>query len=193
LKSICHREIQWLDKYADSKPQQRHFLQHESSSSPEVHISLYKKLLDVADYVLPPQDDLTRPTIRHSNLYFPNIFVDGTKITCVANWQDVWAGPLFLQAQRPRLVIHHGEMVLELPPNYEDIVDENEKAGIRDQLEKSVLVSAYDSHTKLVNPILDEILQIPHGQTRFQTVIFASNTWDSQTLNLRQCLIRIRR
>lgn len=139
------------------------------------------------------RDDLIRPTLWHWDIHAPNVFVDGESIICLIDWQDTWAGPLFLQARHPRLVDYNGEIILKLPQHYEDIVDEEERARIRTQVEKSIILWAYESDTRTTNPILDEIFHIPYGRTRRETIEFSSNTWDGDIIPFRQCLIRIAR
>lgn len=117
--------------------------------------------------------------------------MNGEKVTSLIDWQDVWAGPLFLQAKHPRLVDYDGEMMLKLPENYEALEDEDEKARIQTQVEKSIVLRAYETDTKNANPILDKIFHLPRGRTRRDTVQISSNTWDGDILPFRQCLIWI--
>lgn len=115
------------------------------------------------------------------------------RISSLIDWQDTWVGPLFLQARHPRLVDYNGELMLELPEHYETVKDGDEKERIRTQVEKSIILWAYENDTKSTNPILQDILHIYQGRTRRETVNFASNTWDKDIIPFRQCLIRIAR
>jgi len=82
---------------------------NEAQRSSDAHIALHKKLQDVADYLLPGNEELVKSTIWHWEVHAPNVFVDRDKITSLIDWQDAWAGPLFLQAQQPRLVDYNGK------------------------------------------------------------------------------------
>lgn len=107
------------------------------------------------------------------------------------DWQDAWAGPLFVQARHPRFVYYNGELMLRLPEHYAKIKDKEEKEQVRRQVEKSILLRSYESNTKRCNPILHEIFHFPHGKTRRETIDFSTNTWDGDILPFRECLIRL--
>jgi hypothetical protein len=68
------------------------------------------------------------------------LFIDDGRVTSIVDWQDVWVGPPLPQAQHPRLVDYDGKMLLRLPDNYEDMADSDEKAGITDRVERSILL-----------------------------------------------------
>ncbi|KAL3410389.1 hypothetical protein V8F44DRAFT_666147 [Aspergillus fumigatus] len=57
------------------------------------------------------------------------------------DWQDNWAGPLFLQAR-------------------------HERALIRAQVEKSIVLWAYETNTKRTDPVLHEIFGLANARTR---------------------------
>lgn len=115
----------------------------------------------------------------------------GTGLRVLIDWQDVWNGPLFLQARHPRLVDYNGEVMLKIPEHCKDIDDEGEKARIRKQVEKSIVLWAYEFDTKRANPVLHEIFHFPHGRTRRDAVEFSANTWDGDIIPFGECLIRI--
>lgn len=63
--------------------------------------------MEVADYLLPKGDQI-RSTLWHWDIHAPNMFVHKDCITSLIDWQDTWAGPLFLQARSPQLVDYNG-------------------------------------------------------------------------------------
>ena len=193
LKAISQREIAWLSRYAVPRPDHSLFPVTEAQRSPDAHIALYRKFHDIADYLLPGTEEFIRSTVWHWDVHAPNIFVDGHKITSLIDWQDAWSGPLFLQARQPRLVDYNGQIMLRLPPNYEDLRDEGERSRIRAQVEKSIVLWTYENDTKETNRTLHEIYHIPQGRTRREAVKFSDNTWDGDIIPFRQCLIRIAR
>jgi len=81
--------------------------------------------------------------------------------------------------------------MLKLPEHYDALVDEEEKARIRAQVERSLALWVYESETKMSNPILHELFHLPQWRTRRDMVEFASNMWEGDILPFRQCLIRI--
>ncbi|KAH6638995.1 kinase-like domain-containing protein [Boeremia exigua] len=192
LLAIGQREIAWIRKYAAHKPVSGLLAISEAQRTPESHIVLYKKFLDVVEYLLPEGEEI-RPTLWHWDIHAPNIFVDKDHITGLIDWQDIWVGPLFLQARHPRLVAYNGELITKLPKSYDTLEDGDEKEHIRTQVEKSIILWTYKTETKNANPILHDLLSINQGRNRRDTVDFSANTWDRDIIPFRQCLIRIAR
>jgi len=134
---------------------------------------------------------LTRPTLWQTDLHSSNLFVHGDRITSVIDWQGVWAGPLFLQAQPPQLVDYQGEMLLKRPDNFDDLDDR--KAQIRQQIARSTLFQLYLLQIRKQNPLLAEVFHLDHGKTRRLPVEFAGNTWDDDIVSFREVLINVER
>jgi len=194
LKAIGDREIAWISRYATPKASQDSSSVSESQNTPDSHIDLYQRFLKVAPYIFPAEEELVTSHIWHWDLHASNIFVnEDCEITGVIDWQDVWAGPLFREARQPKVIDYNGEMLQHPPDNYKDIQDEEEKARIDAQTEKSVVLYTYETHTRIANPAVHAVFQIPHGLTRRQLITFATNTWDGDIIPFRQSLIRIAR
>ncbi|KAL9611874.1 MAG: hypothetical protein Q9167_003488 [Letrouitia subvulpina] len=157
LKAISQREIAWLSHYAVPKSTGGLSPTNEAQGSPDAHIALYKKFQDVADSLLPSSEELAKSTIWHWDVHTPNIFVDQDKITSLIDWQD----------------------------HYETLHDEAERARIRAQVEKSIVLWAYETDTKEINQVLHKLYHIPHGRTRRDTVQFSTNTWDRDIIPFR--------
>ncbi|KAF2756096.1 hypothetical protein EJ05DRAFT_502559 [Pseudovirgaria hyperparasitica] len=192
LIAIGRRQIAWIRNHAVQKSTGGLIATSEAQRTPDAHVVLYKKFLDVAEYLL-PEGDQSRPTLWHWDIHAPNIFAQDGHVTTLIDWQDTWVGPLFLQARHPRLVDYNGEVLLRLPESYETLKDEDEKVRVRTQVEKSIVLWAYEHETKSTNPILHDIFHLHQGRTRRDTVNFSTNTWDGDILPFRQCLIRIAR
>ncbi|ETI26769.1 hypothetical protein G647_10214 [Cladophialophora carrionii CBS 160.54] len=191
LKAIGLREIEWLRCHAAPKHGPGMFSDSAAQNTPSCHIALYEKFISVADALLPKKRDLVRSTLWHWDIRASNLFVRNGQITSVIDWQDVWAGPLFLQARHPHLIRYNGEVMLKLPPKYEGLADEAEKARIRAQVEKSLALWVYESETRKSNPILHELFHMPQWHLRRDAVNFAANTWERDIVPFRECLIRI--
>lgn len=192
MTSVGTREISWINHFAIPKSAKDASFVSESQNSPNAHVSLYKSFLDVVPYIPPADERFSRSTLWHWDLHSANVFVKGNRISSLIDWQKTWAGPLFLQYRRPKLVDYTGELVLDLPDDYE-ILEANEQHRIGEQLESSMVLCTYEMETEKINPLLSELLHLPYGQTRKETVHFATNTWDGDILPFRQCLIRIER
>ncbi|KAK8217850.1 kinase-like domain-containing protein [Phyllosticta capitalensis] len=195
LKAIAHREIAWLSHHAGRAPGRTEIqlLPRKIENDPSVHIGLYRRFEAVVDAMLPRKRDISRSTIWHSDSGTANLFVQDGKISSVIDWQGAWAGPLLFQARHPRLVSYAGELTLSVPEGYDTMEDEDEKAVVRMNIEKSIIVVEYQEKTARENPTLDEAFKTPCGKLLQQTVAWASNTWDEDLIALRQCLIRVAR
>ncbi|KAI2606604.1 kinase-like domain-containing protein [Hypoxylon sp. NC1633] len=195
LKAIAQREKAWLCEHVPNSASVPGRLSTVAGSQgcPEAHLALYDKFDRVAEHLLPSSGPLVRSTVWHWDTHASNLFVDGGRITGIIDWQDSWAGPLFLQAQQPQLVNYDGDMMLQLPPHYEALRDEEERARIESQVEKSILISAYERDTSDINPLLHQIYHLPYGRTRLDVVDFSANTWDGDLIPFQECLIRVQR
>jgi len=152
-------------------------------------LSLLDKFEAISSHLAPRKTKLSRPTLWHWDIRPPNMFVINGQITSIIDWQDAWIGPFFLQARRPPIVDHHGDLMLRLPEGYEDIADRDEKARITKQVESSILLWCHENETKVQNPELHELLSLPQFHRRQKTVAFASELSDGDVTPLRGCLI----
>lgn len=185
--------ISWISSFAVPRAPKDVLISSKAQNSPTSHISLYKMFLSTIPYLFPEKKRLYCSTLWHWDIHSANLFVEGNRITSLIDWQDTWAGPLFLQFRNPKLVHYNGEVLLKLPEDYESLEQGDEKTRTRKQVEKSIILYTYETETDKNNPLLSEILRIHHGLTRRETVKFASNTWDGDIIPFRQCLIRIER
>ena len=190
---MANREIAWISSFAVPKPPKDIFVASEAQNSPSTHILLYKRFLDIVLYLMPQNNKLSSSTLWHWDIHSANLFVEDDRITSLIDWQDTWAGPLFLQFRHPKVVDYNGEVVLKLPEHYERLEEGDEKARTRRQVEKFIVLYIYETETEETNPLLSEILRIHNGRTRRETVQFAANTWDGDIIPFRQCLIRVER
>ncbi|OJJ36405.1 hypothetical protein ASPWEDRAFT_37969 [Aspergillus wentii DTO 134E9] len=163
-----------------------------AQNDPAAHIQLLEKYLTVTPYLLDLGKKFTRSTLWHTDLYSPNLFVQDNRITAVIDWQEVWPGPLFLQAKPSPLVNYQGEILLSRPDNF-DTLDDEHKTQIKQQISKSTLFQLYLIETEERNPALAETYHLDHGKTRRLTIEFAGNTWDDDLVSFREALINIER
>lgn len=192
LKALANNQIKWLSYHAVREPPTDIFQKSDAQNSPDVHVALYKKYLDISPYILPKDERMTRSTLWHWDMHAPNFFVRDDRITSLIDWQSTWAGPLFLQYRYPKLANYTGDVMLRLPEDYKDM-EKSEKDRVAKQVERSLVQYLYETETKKVNPLLVEINDIPQGTTRRQTIEFAEDTWEGDILPFRQCLIRLER
>lgn len=122
-----------------------------------------------------------------------NIFVEDNRISSVIDWRDCRIGPQFLQARHPQLVRYSGEMMTDLPEDFETLTDKEEEARIWSQVEKTLVLLTYETHSKHLSALLEQIERVPQMQNRRDTVDMSGSTWESGLIPLRQCLIRVAR
>jgi hypothetical protein len=156
-------------------------------------MSILDKFEATCSHLPPRAPHLSRPTIWHWDVRPDNLFAKDGRITDIIDWQDTWIGPFFLQARRPRLVDHHGEVILHLPDHYKTIEDPEEKASVADHVEKSILLWCYERETKLRHKELHAIFTLPQAQKRKDTVAFTSELADGEVAPSRACLIELKR
>ena len=166
-----------------------------STESSDIHekLSALDKFETICSHLIPKAPRFTRPTMWHWDIRPGNLFAQDARITGIIDWQDVWIGPYFLQARRPQLVNHHGEMILRLPDEYETMEDPNEKAKVADQVERSILLYCYNLETKGQHEDLDALLDLSQVIQAKHTVTFASDLSDGEVTPLWGCLEKLTR
>ncbi|OJD27490.1 hypothetical protein ACJ73_01103 [Blastomyces percursus] len=170
--ALAHHELEWIKRYAVPKSADDPLVISAAQNSPGAHISLLQKYLQVAPYLLPTDPDIVAPTIWHTDLHSGNLFVD--------------------KGRHPRLVDHHGDIILKPPENFKDL-EPNEKVRLRKQIASSIVLYLYEQQTAKINPRLDQVLRLKLGRVRCDPISFASNTWDDDILPLRESLINLER
>jgi len=95
--------------------------------------------LDTDPYILPKDKKLVSSTLWHWAIRSENLFVEGAELLASLTGRKQ-AGPLFLQFRHPKLMDYNGEVLLKLPDDYESLDEGNEKARIRNQAERSIVL-----------------------------------------------------
>ncbi len=108
LTSIGKREAAWTIKLGQPRYRQFFFSFSEQNIEPKDHISLLSQYVFVSPYLVPKQEDLALPTLRHPNLYQSNIFLrpQSTDILGIIDWQSASILPFFLQSGFPVFCDH---------------------------------------------------------------------------------------
>ncbi|KAF2153998.1 hypothetical protein K461DRAFT_267078 [Myriangium duriaei CBS 260.36] len=136
-------------------------------------IRLFERIGDTIEFLVPDQKHLRRSTPWHWGLHARNLYDEDNQITGIIDWQD--------------LVQYHGEIMLELLNDYEDMPAGEERMSIEAQVEKSLVLWYYENETKSRNVVLYELFQWSQ-----QIISFAT----SDKINdfpLRECLIQLKR
>ncbi|PTU21289.1 hypothetical protein P175DRAFT_0459676 [Aspergillus ochraceoroseus IBT 24754] len=188
--SLARRELEWIKQHAIPKSQDDPLVTSATQNSPESHILLLQKYLEIVPYLLPDDPAVIASHLWHTDLHSGNIFVDRGRICSVIDWQGTWAAPLILQARHPQLVDYHGEIILKAPPSFKDL-EPAEKARVRREMSSSIILYLYKKQIAKQVPLLDKVLHFDHGRTRCEPIQFVGDTWDNDILPLRESLIRI--
>lgn len=190
--ALAHREQAWIKQHAFPRSLDDPFITSTAQNSPDAHLSLLQKYLEVAPYLLPTDPDVIASTLWHTDLHSGNLFVDKGRIASIIDWQGAWAGPLVLQARHPHLVDHQGDIILKAPANFKDL-EPNEKDRLRRQIASSIILYLYEKQTTKVNPRLDRVLHLKLGRIRCEPMSFVGDTCDDDIWPLRESLLRIER
>ncbi|PYI29456.1 kinase-like protein [Aspergillus indologenus CBS 114.80] len=190
--SVGRRELEWIKRFAISKPLSEATLISSAQNSPHAHLQLLERYLQVAPALMDIDPVLARPTLWHGDLHSSNLFVDDGRVTAVIDWQGSWAGPLFLQSQPSPIVDYSGSILLQRPGNFDDLEPE-QQAEIKQKIFKSTLYQLYLLETKERNPLLAQAFHLDHGKTRRLPIELAGNTWDDDIVSFREALINVER
>lgn len=132
------RELAWLRKYGRPRFQQNpgyKELYGQKKSDPAVQIKALKEYLKVSPCIVPDEQGLKRPTLRHPDLSPSNIFVSKEgEISGLIDWENTTTLPLFLQARIPEHFQNFGDEDSEnfrqpqLPANFDSLSGEEKEA-----------------------------------------------------------------
>ncbi|RAK73407.1 uncharacterized protein BO72DRAFT_471672 [Aspergillus fijiensis CBS 313.89] len=161
--SVGRRERAWIKRFAISKPSSEATLVSPAQNSPQAHLQLLEKYLQVAPALMDIDPVLTRPTLWHGDLHSSNLSVDDGR-----------------------------SILLQRPGNFDDL-DPEQQAEIKQKIFKSTLYQLYLLETKERNPLLAQAFHLDHGKTRRLPVELAGNTWDDDIVSFREALINVER
>lgn len=192
VMSVGGREKCWIKQHAVPKALDDPLLISTAQNSPEAHMQLLEKFLQVAPYLVDIDNLMTRSTVWHTDLHASNIFIDGDRVAAIIDWQGVEVGPLFLLARPSQLVDYQGNIILKRPENFDNL-DDDHKAKIKQQIFRSTLFQLYLLETEERNPTLAKVFHLDHGKTRRLPVELAANSWDDDIVSFREALINVER
>ncbi|CAK1366384.1 unnamed protein product [Cercospora beticola] len=140
LEDGARKEIAWLRAHGKPRlPFDRGYREMFSYDKvdPREHTASLEKFLKIAAYIVPEEDWLDKPVIRHPDLNPNNIFVDDNfNITSIIDWQHATILPLFLHAGIPVAFQNHGDpdseelKKPELPSNLDELDEDDRKKDL---------------------------------------------------------------
>ncbi|KAF1845084.1 uncharacterized protein K460DRAFT_354938 [Cucurbitaria berberidis CBS 394.84] len=193
LKSVAHREIDWINAQASSQKATETPWQYTSPKqcSPEAHINLLQKYLSTIPEIVPKDAELVSSRLWHPDFHAGNIYIDDqARISSIIDWQGAWTTPVFIGANPPLLLDYGIDMLMKLPDNFKEL-GETAKDQLRYQVSQSILIHQYEKLTAEKNPLMSKVMRHPHGQTLKQLEAFSGATWDNCLYPFEECLIRV--
>lgn len=140
LEGGAQKELAWLQTHGKPRlpfdGEYREMFGY-NKVDPGEHVSSLENYLKIAAYIVPHQDWLCKPVIRHPDLNQNNIFVDDDcKITSIIDWQHTSVLPLFLHAGIPQSLQNYGDpdsealKKPEYPSNLDELDEDDRKSEI---------------------------------------------------------------
>lgn len=155
-----------------------------------------EKYLQIAPYLVPHDDFLLRPTLRHPDLNPHNLFVSGNfTITGVIDWQHSSILPLVLQAGIPGTFQNFEDEVsrsLKKPflPESFDRMSAADQEGASEQYRRRQLHYYYFVATAKHNKIHYDALKLESTMAKQKLQQYASAPWEGDNITLKAELIR---
>ena len=199
MTAVAERELQWLENFGEPRSPRiwgYRDIHDNQKMDPKVQMSSLKDYLKLAPYILPDDQTLSRPTIRHPDLSPNNIFVSHTgEITSIIDWQHATVMPLFLQSKMPKHFENYGDEDSEkyrrpeLPKNFETLTAK-EKEIESDRYRRRQLHYIYLGATRCYNYSHWRGLAFDKFALRNQLYEAAGSPWEGDNTTLRARLMR---
>lgn len=193
------KELTWLKGHA--RPRLPYTVAHRDlydyqKVSPADHIASIEKYLKIAPYLVPDDEFMSRPTLRHPDLNPHNLFVsDDFTITGVIDWQHSSVLPLVLQAGIPGSFQNFGDEVsrnLKKPflPELFDSMSMADQEKALEQHRKRQLHYYYFVATAKHNKPHYNALKPESTMAKQKLQQYASAPWEGDSITLKAELIR---
>lgn len=197
MTSIGKREAAWTAQHGQPRHRQFFFSFSEQKIKAKDHVTLLTQYGLVAPYLVPKQEDLSSPTLRHPDLHRGNIFLcpQSKEILSIIDWQGTAILPFFVQAGYPVLCNREPgrPQTLEKPKlsdNFDKMDPEEQKeALIKLKHEQASLY--YTAATGLKCGRHLQALRLPYLEMRQYLIQQAGMPWDGDLVNLRAALIGV--
>ncbi|KAF7506025.1 hypothetical protein GJ744_012272 [Endocarpon pusillum] len=200
LEAVGKRELLWLEKFGRPRyPQESIYrpVYDYQKVEPEVQRKSLEDYLKIARFLVPDNEEMNRPTIRHPDLSPSNIFISTRgEIAGMIDWQHCVVLPLFLQAKIPSHFENYGDEDSEmhrqpkLPDNFNSLPDED-KAIQEEIYRKRQLHFFYLGATSHMNRLHYSALR--SNQFTYVSRLYnaARNPWEGDNTTLKAHLIPI--
>jgi hypothetical protein len=199
LKAAGERELAWLHAFGEARLPRETFyreLYNYQKVDPKEQMSSLSDYLSIAPCLVPDEERLNRPTIRHPDLSPNNIFIsESGDITAIIDWQHCVVLPLFLQAKLPHHFQNYGDEKSEnfqppkLPENFETMTGD-EKERETETYRRRQLHFFYLGFTSRNNPLHFDVISSSSLVLRNRLYESAGRPWEGDNVSLKADLIR---
>ncbi|EME44740.1 hypothetical protein DOTSEDRAFT_129306 [Dothistroma septosporum NZE10] len=197
MDSGAIKEIHYLEQYGRPLLPFNRF-QRETfnfeKQLPSIHLDSIQKYLQISKYLIPRDEGLIPPTLRHPDLRPGNIFVsDDLKITALIDWQHSVVQPLFLGCDVPEFLRRPSRF-----PKDSGSLSNSPKMSEKEQLQsielsrQSCCHQSYVEITEQQNPSYFEALTYPFTVGRQKIYRLAGEPWQGDNIPLRSSLIFVK-
>lgn len=198
MKAVGEREYQWLQTFGEKRFPREAFYREfygRQKVDPQVQLHHLHDYLKVAPYLVPVEEQLNAPTLRHPDLSPSNIFVsESGNITGIIDWQYTTTLPLFLQAKIPAHFQNYGDDDSEnfRPPKLADnfaTMTSSDKDKERELYRRRQVHFFYLDFTSKLNKVHHDSIG-KHNVLRNQLYDTAGRPWEGDNTSLQAQLIK---
>ncbi|KAI7211688.1 hypothetical protein KC333_g7551 [Hortaea werneckii] len=202
LEGGAKKELAWLQLHGRPRlpfdREYREMFNYAKVDSGE-HIRCLEKFLKVTSHIVPVEEWLHKPIIRHPDLSPNNIFVDDDcNITGILDWQHTTVLPLYLHAGIPRSLQNYGDPDSEelKRPEYPSNLDELDED---DRLKDIELYRRRHTHYYYVGATITKVNShfkaMSHDRGLFKKKLYqhAVAPWEGSSIPLKADLVMLSR
>jgi hypothetical protein len=190
----------WLRRFGEERyPREvlyREFYGHQKVD-PKVQVNHLLDYLKAAPHLVPNEEQLNVPTIRHPDLSPSNIFIsDSGSITGIIDWQHATILPIFLQAKIPKHFQNYGDDDSEnfrrpkLAETFAIMADSDKEIEMERYRRRQVHYF-YLGYTSRLNKAHFHAIGKPNVVLRNQLYDTAGRPWEGDNTSLQAELIKI--
>ncbi|CAK4033419.1 Hypothetical predicted protein [Lecanosticta acicola] len=200
LEMAALKEIAFLQQYGKPRlPFERVYrdITNFEKSDPQEHITSLENYLEITAQLVPKDEWLHKPTLRHPDLNPNNVFIsESQEITSIIDWQHSAALPLFLQLGIPSYFQNYGDPDSEnlgkphLPADLDEW-DESDRAKELELYRRRHLHFYYVAATAKKNKPHFNALMYPGGLFRRKIFQHAGEPWEGNSITLKAELIKL--
>jgi hypothetical protein len=188
ITALGSNEILWTESYA--KPRMNFHRSMERPEVPDDYLSLLKRYIALAPYLVPASAKEAPKTISHPDLHLDNIFVNPTakKITHIIDWQSTSVCESFFQSGFPQMLAPVGASVSD---RINDANTDCRQAG-KDKQQNADALEYYQGLLKTKMPQRWAALNEKYLSVRTKPVSLVSGCWLREDLfSFRHSLINV--